>query len=151
MKHFFSISIKSKDVVNILAGRVPFGKYDSAVLIKNGSLSRLSGEDLDTPKISSPMGNDHGNTLILKDKWGNVIEKIYLNQINDVQKLEKFNPTGDLLYRVEFHGMRQINGYRIPFRLKVSNDDGQGFKLDLDRYWADARVSPSIFTLAPPK
>jgi hypothetical protein len=151
MKQFFSVSIKSQDVVNILAGRVPFGKYDSAVLVEDGSLNRLTGEGSDTAGTSSSVGNDHGNTLILKDKWGNVIEKVYLNPINDVQKLEKFNSTGDLLYRVEFHGLRQISGYRIPFRLKVSNAEGQGFKLDLDRYWADARVSPAIFTLAPPK
>ena len=151
MKQFFSISIKSQDIVNILAGRVPFGKYDSAVLIEDGSSNRSSGDGPDTVGISSPAGNNHGSILILKDKWGNVIERIYLNPIRDVQKIEMLNSTGDLLYRVEFYGMQQISGYRIPFRLKVSNDDGQGFKLDLDRYWADARVSPSIFTLAPPK
>jgi hypothetical protein len=137
MKRFFSISIKTQDVVDILAGRVPFGKYDSAVLVKAG--------------ISSPAGNDHENVLILKDKWGNVIEKIYINPSHDVQKIETFHPTGDLLYRVEFYGMHQINGYRIPSRLKVSNNDGQGFKLSLDRYWVVAEVSPSVFRLMPPK
>ncbi len=151
MKHFFSISIKSQDVVNILAGRVPFEKYDSAVLIEDGSLNRSSGEGFDMAKASSSLGNDHGDILILKDKWDNVLERIYLNRNHVVQKIEMFNPTGTLLYRVEFYGMQQINAYQVPSRLKVSNDDGQGFRLDLDRYWADARVSPSVFTLAPPK
>jgi hypothetical protein len=151
MKQFFSISIKSQDIVNILAGRVPFGKYDSAVLIKGGSLKRSPGESSDAAENSSPAGNVHGNILILKDKWGNILEKIYLDPSLDVQKIEMFHSTGDLLYRVEFYGMHQINGYRIPSRLKVSNNDGKGFKLDLNRYWADARVSPSVFTLTPPK
>ena len=151
MKHFFSISIKSQDVVNILAGRVPFGNYDSALLIEDGSLNMSSGEGSGTAGISYPVENNHENTLILKDKWGNIIERIYLNPIHDVQKIEMLDSTGDLLYRVEFYGMQQISGYRIPFRLKVSNDDGKGFKLDLDRYWADARVSPSVFTLTPLK
>jgi hypothetical protein len=151
MKQFFSISIKSQDIVNILAGRVPFGKYDSAVLIRGGSLKRSSGESPNAAGISSPSENVHGDTLILKDKWGNLLEKIYLNPSLDVQKIEIFHSAGGLLYRVEFYGMHKISGYRIPSRLKVSNDDGQGFKLDLSRYWADARVSPSAFTLSPPK
>jgi hypothetical protein len=151
MKQFFSISITSRDVVNILAGRVPFGNYDSAVLIKGGSLNRSPGESSDAAGISSPAGNVHGSTLILKDKWGNVLEKIYLNPSLDVQKIELFHSTGDLLYRVEFYGMHKIRDYRIPSRLRVSNDDGQGFKLELTRYWADARVPPSVFTLTPPK
>jgi hypothetical protein len=151
MKHFFSISIKSQDIVNILAGRVPFEKYDSAILIEDGSLNRSSGEGFDMVRASSPLGNDHGDILILKGKWDNVLEKIYLNRKHVVQKIEMFNSTGALLYRVEFYRMKQINAYLVPSRLKVSNDDGQGFRLDLDRYWADARVSPSVFILTPPK
>jgi hypothetical protein len=97
------------------------------------------------------VGNALGDILILKDKWGNVLEKIYLNQKHDVQTIEMFNTTGALLYRVQFYKMQQIDTYRVPFRLKVFNDEGQGFMLDLNRYWADARVPPSVFTLTPPK
>ena len=151
MKHFFSISIRSQDIVDLLAGRVPFEKYHSAVLIKNKSLSTSSGEGFDTAESSSPMNYEHGDILILKDKWDNVLEKIHFNRRRDAQTVEMFNATGTLLYRVEFYKMQQINAYRVPSRLQVSNDDGQGFMLDLERYWADARVSPSVFTLTPPK
>jgi len=151
MKHFFSISIKSQDIVNILAGRVPFEKYDSAVLMEDGSLKTSPDEGLNAAGASLPTGNAHGDILILKDKWNNVLEKIYLNQMLDVQKIEMFDATGTLLYRVEFIRMQQIDAYQVPSRLKVSNNDGQGFKLDLERYWADARVSPSVFMLTPPK
>jgi outer membrane biogenesis lipoprotein LolB len=151
MKHFFSIAIKSHDVVDILAGRVPFKRYDSAALIEDGYLDMSSGEDFDMPGASSLKGNEHGDVLVLKDRWRNVLEKIYLDRRQDVQKIEMFDSTGALLYRVEFNQMQQINDYRVPSRLKVSNDDGQGFKLELDRYWAHARVSPSVFTLTPPK
>jgi hypothetical protein len=151
MKHFFSIAIKSQDIVSILAGRIPFETYDSAVLITDGSLNTSPDKGFDRARAPSPMVNKLGDILILKDKWDNVLEKIYLNQEHVVQKIEMFNATGDLLYRVEFNRMQQINAYRVPSRLKVSNNDGQGFRLDLDRYWADARVSPSVFTLTPPK
>lgn len=151
MKHFFSISIKSRDIVDILDGRVPLEKYDSAILMKDGSLSISQGEGFVAAGTSSSKGNEYENILILKGKWNNVLEKIYLNQKQDVQKIEMFDSTGMLLYRVEFNRMQQINTYRVPSRLKVSNNDGQGFKLDLERYWADVRVSPSVFMLAPPK
>jgi hypothetical protein len=55
------------------------------------------------------------------------------------------------VYRLELIGMQEIKSYRVPYRLRVSNDDGAGFQLDLDRYWADATVSPSVFTLTPLK
>ena len=151
MKRFFSISIRSRDIVDLLAGRVPFEKYDSAVLIEDRSLNTSSDEGFGTTGASSPTGSKIGNILILKDKWGNVLEKIYLNRKHDAQIIEMFNTAGTLLYRVRFYKMQQIEAYRVPFRLEVSNDQGQGFMLDLNRYWADARVSPSVFTLTPPK
>lgn len=151
MKRFFSIAIKSRDIVDLLAGRVPFEKYDSAVLVENGSLNTSSDEGFSTSGASSPTGNELGDILILKDKWGNVLEKIYLDRKHDAQTIEMFNTVGTLLYRVQFYKMQQIDAYRVPSRLEVSNDEGQGFTLDLNRYWVDARVSPSVFTLTPPK
>ena len=61
-----------------------------------------------------------------------------------------FDLTGTVVYRLELIRMQEIKSYRVPYRLKVSNDDGAGFQLDLDRYWADAEVSPSVFALTPP-
>ena len=61
-----------------------------------------------------------------------------------------FDSAGAIVYRLELIGMQEIKSYRVPYRLKVSNDDGAGFQLDLDRYWADAAVSQSVFTLTPP-
>jgi hypothetical protein len=151
MKRFFSIAVSAQDIVDLLAGRVPFDKDMSAVLIENGSLNTSSGKGFDTAESSSAAGNERGDILILKDRWDNVREKIYLKPKHDIQTIEMFDTTGTLLYRVKFYNMQQVDAYRVPFRLKVSNDEGQGFMLDLDRYWADARVPPSVFTLTPPK
>jgi outer membrane lipoprotein-sorting protein len=151
MKRFFSISIRSRDIVDLLAGRVPLEKYDSAVLMADGSLNSSSDEGFTATGASSTTDNEHGDILILKDIWGNVLEKIYLNRNHDARTIEMFNTTGTLLYRVQFYKMQQIEAYSVPSRLEVSNDEGQGFTLDLNRYWADARVSPSVFTLTPPK
>lgn len=155
MKRFFSISIKSEDLVNILLGRIPVVEYDSTDLMEDRSLKGRSGKDFESVEVSSLnkdiIGNKNSSVLLLKNKWGNVIEKIYLNDRQDAHKIEMFDSTGALLYQVELIKMQEIKSYRVPYRLKVLNDDGAGFQLDLDRYWADASVSPSVFTLTPPK
>ncbi len=155
MKRFFSISIKSEDLVNILLGRIPVIEYDSTDLMEDRSLKGRSGKDFESVEVSSLnkdiIGNKNSSVLLLKNKWGNVLEKIYLNDRQDAHKIEMFDSTGALVYRVELIKMQEIKSYRVPYRLKVLNDDGAGFQLDLDRYWADASVSPSVFTLTPPK
>lgn len=155
MKRFFSISIKSEDIVNILFGRIPVVEYVSTDLMADRSLKGRSDKDFESAEVSSSnkeiKENKNSCVLFLKNKWGNVREKIYLNDRQDAYKIEMFNLTGELMYRLELIRMQDIKSYRVPYRLKVSNDDGEGFQLGLDRYWADAEVSPSVFTLTPPK
>jgi hypothetical protein len=154
MKRFFSISIKSEDIVDILFGRIPVVEYDSTDLMDDKSLKDRSGKDFESAEVSSLNKNIYENknsrVLLLKNKWGNVREKIYLNDRQDAHTIEMFDSTGAIVYRLELIRMQEIKSYRVPYRLKVSNDDGAGFQLDLDRYWADAAVSPSVFTLTPP-
>lgn len=127
-----SIPIRSSDVVSLLSGRIPIYNYTSANLIKN-TLNK-------------------GYILVLKKRWRGVMEKIYLNDNkSDIQKIEIFNPDGSLKYRATFKTMQYIKGYHVPLKLVISNDDGTGFTLDIERYMADAAVSPSMFVLAPPE
>ena len=155
MKRFFSISIKSEDIVNILLGRTPVAEYDSVGLMEDRSIKGRPVNNSKSVEVSSLnkdiKGNKNGLVLLLKNKWGNVREKIYLNDRLDAHKIEMFDSTGALMYRLELIRMQEIKSYRVPYRLKVSNDNGMGFQLDLDRYWTEAAVSPSVFTLTPPK
>jgi hypothetical protein len=155
MKRFFSISIKSEDIVNILFGRIPVVEYNSAVLLENRSIKGRSGKVVERAEVSSLnndiKGNKNGDVLLLKNKWGNIREKIYLNDKEDADKIEMFDLAGEIVYRVEFIRMQEVDSYRVPYRIRVSNDHGAGFQLKMDRYWADAAVSPSVFTLTPPK
>jgi len=155
MKRFFSISIKSEDIVNVLLGRIPVVEYDSVGLMEDRSIKGRPVNNSKSVEVSSfnedIKGSKNGSVLFLKNKWGNVREKIYLNDRLDAHKIEMFDSTGALVYRLEFIRMQKIKSCLVPSRLKVSNEDGAGFQLDLDRYWADAEVSPSVFTLTPPK
>jgi hypothetical protein len=65
-------------------------------------------------------------------------------------KIEVYKGKGRLRYRAEFKNMLEIQGYRVPVRLDISNDKGDGFSLEIDRYRANVSVSPSVFVLKPP-
>ncbi len=152
MRRLLTVPVKTEDMVDILAGRVPIHSYASVVLTDNRSyVYNTDGHRVSTTNKSEG-SSQNGYVLVLKERWGDILEKIYLDgKKQNVQKVEMFNPSGTLAYRVEFDGMRVIEGYRIPSRLRVSNNDGSDFHLDVDRYWVDAVAPPSVFVLTPPE
>ena len=132
LKKFISIAIKPVDVVSILAGRIPVSTYDSITIKKNES--------------------KQGYILVLKNSRNEVFEKIYIDETRtNVQQIEMFNINGSLLYRAEFVGMQDINGYQVPLQLFFSGPDGDSLQLNVKRYWADVSVLPSTFVLTPQK
>jgi hypothetical protein len=150
MKKIFSFPVKPEDVVNLLNGRVPMETYDSAFVMNKVPLNRPSNPG--TTRSENIEREENGDIVVLKDGWGNVREKIFIDSNGkDVHKVEVFDFVGTLAYRVEFKRMQHIKEYRIPSLLVFSDDKGSGLELDIDRYWADAAVSPSVFTLAPPE
>jgi hypothetical protein len=56
-----------------------------------------------------------------------------------------------LIYRAEVDRTQRVNDFQVPQRLRLSNDDGIDFQLDIHRYWVNVDVSPSVFVLTPPK
>jgi outer membrane lipoprotein-sorting protein len=152
MRRLLGIPVKTEDMVDILAGRVPIHSYDSAILTDNRSqVYSTEGHTVSTRNGGEGPGQN-GYVLVLKKKWGDILEKIYFDEKKkNVHKVEMFDAAGTLAYRVEFDGFQTLNGYRVPSRLIVSNNDGLGFHLDVDRYWTNMSVSPSVFVLTPPE
>jgi hypothetical protein len=132
LKRLIAVPIHSSDVITFLAGRIPVREHQTAYIKPNPS--------------------DSGYVLILKRRWWGIVEKIYFDGTKSrVRQIEVFNRSGSLVYRVGLEDIREIQGYRIPFRLKISSEEGADCQLDIDRYWADVTVSPSVFVLAPPE
>jgi hypothetical protein len=132
LKRLISIPIRSNDVITLLTGRVPMREFHQAQLKEDAS--------------------GDGYVLILRKRWWGIIEKIYIDESKSkVRRLEIYDRGGSLAYRAIFEKFKDIQGYRVPFRLKISNDDGADCRLEIDRYWADISVSPSMFVLTPPE
>jgi outer membrane lipoprotein-sorting protein len=132
LEKIISIPIKSGDVLSFLAGSVPLYKHKTAILEKEQS--------------------HEGYVLILRKKRRKIVEKIYFNNSKtEVLKVELFDSSGILVYRMIFDKMQNINGYSVPLKLTISNDDHLTITLDIDRYWADVLVDSSVFVLSDPK
>jgi len=131
LQRIVSIPIKPSDIITLLGGRTPLREHHSAVLHRQDSGA--------------------GYVLVLKKRWFGIVEKIYLDEDKaQVHQIEFFNRSGALIYRVRFDELQIIKGYQVPSRLSISNEEGMGFQLEVQKYWADVPVSPSMFVLNPP-
>ena len=131
LKNIVSIPVKSSDVLHLLAGLIPVREHNHATVIKNES-----GE---------------GYVLLLKKGSKRVLERIYLDEPKKmVQKVEVLNTNGSLGFRATFEKMQIIDGYNVPLVLRIVDDEGVNFQLNVEKYWANVSVSPSAFVLRPP-
>lgn len=132
LKRIISISIQTDDVLSLIAGRVPIREHHRAILEQ---------------QEAKP-----GYMLVLKKRWWGVAQKIYLDQTKtQAQQVEFYNRSGSLIYRARFDEMQSVKGYRVPARLSITNGTDANFELDVNEFWTDVTVRPSMFVLKPPK
>jgi hypothetical protein len=123
------VPIRVSEVVNFLAGGIPIYDHDSVAL--------------------EPLNSPEGYVLVFKKRWLGVVEKIYLDASRlAVRKVEIYK-WRKKVYQVTFEAVRPVNDRHVPFDLVISNGKDQGFRIVTDRYWADALVTPSIFSWEP--
>lgn len=131
-QRFILIPISADDLITILAGRVPLRKHQTVEITADAS--------------------GRGTILTLAKKWRGVVQKIFLDaDKRSVLQIEIFRAEDELSYRTVFQGKQLVNGFELPERIIVSDDEGNRFELDIDRYWTDVSLPPSIFVLTPPR
>jgi hypothetical protein len=129
-KRLLSIPIQSSDILALMRGRIPIREYGSARL--------------------QPLASGKGFVLLLMRTWG-VQQKIFLDESKSgVTQTEVYDSSGNLLFQANFLEMQLVDGYMVPLRLAVSNDDKVVVQLLVERYWADVPVTPSMFVLGSP-
>ena len=131
LKQIISIPIASSDVVLLLAGCIPMPEFDSVDFIKEDA----------TP----------GFVLVLKERWWGVRQKIFFDENRRIYRIDVFQRSDALKYRAGIERIKNIDGFDVPFRLKLSTDDGNDFQLDIERCWVNVNLPPSAFVLTPPK
>ncbi len=132
LKRVTTIPIKTSDIINLLAGRVPLREHHSAILQRPDT--------------------DRGYILVLKRRWWGVTEKIFLDETKSrVHQTEFYNRSGSLVYIARFDDMQTIDGYQVPASLSITNADDIELQFVVNRYWTDVDVSSSMFVLNPPE
>jgi len=131
LKRFVSIPIKTSDIVQLLAGRIPLRKHHAARLHRQSSGS--------------------GYVLTLKKRWWGIVERVFLAEDKaQIHRIEFFNRSGSLIYRAHFDEMQMIDDFQVPSKLSIFGEEEIGFQLEIQKYIVNAPVSPSMFVLNPP-
>ena len=131
-RHLLPVSLTVRDMIALLAGRVPPMDHQRSQL------------------ILTPDGKFY--RLTLETHWWGERQEILIDvSTKDIRRIDVFHSGGSLKYRAEFIKMKRIKTYRVPQHLKISNGDGKGVLMDISRYWADVAVTPEQFTLTIPK
>jgi hypothetical protein len=131
LKRLISIPIPPHDVISLLAGRVPIREHHSASMPEDDN-----GQD---------------TIVVLRKRWWGIVEKIYYQETKScLRKVEIFDRSGSLVYRANLQRIRDIQGFRIPFRIEISDGKGAYFELDIEKYWANVTTTPSMFVVKPP-
>jgi len=131
LKSFFSLSVGTQDVVDLLAGRVPIRSHHRVSMVTDPSRE--------------------GYILILSKRWRGEIERIYLDKEKSrIDKIEILGYQGSIAYRVHFVGRQIVGGFLIPASLVITNTKGDRLKIEIERFWTNVAVSPSMFVLNPP-
>jgi len=130
LKKIVSLPVTAGDVIALLSGRIPVRPYDSILLEKE----------------------DSGGYVLALEKTSGDTEKIYLDESKTViRKTVITDASGTMLYQTEFDRVKEVENYQIPFQLIFSNHEGDGFRLSVERYWANVPVPLSNFVLTPPE
>ncbi|CAN2040729.1 putative DUF4292 domain-containing protein [Candidatus Magnetomoraceae bacterium gMMP-15] len=126
LSRFILIPIKPLELVSLIAGQIPLCKY-----------SRLEIQQ---------QGKDY--ILILKQKWGRIRQKIYIAEDKKtVKAIERFDGFGKILYKAEFNNFKQVQEFKLPFSLILSNADKVVCRLNLDRFLTNIIVKDSQFVI----
>jgi hypothetical protein len=125
-----AIPVRPHDLMQTMAGRIPVRQHHELLIVKDEE--------------------GHPFTLHLRNRWGNVIEKIHLDaSLKNVTGFDMITPTGDLEYQVIYEKMQRVGQYRMPSRIIIANRTGDTLRIDVDRHWLNIPVSPSLFRLTP--
>lgn len=130
LKRLLSIPVQFSDILALMRGRIPIREHRSARL--------------------QPLTSGNGYVLLLMRTWG-VHQKIFLDETQSiVRQTEVYDSSGNLMFQANFIEMQLVDGYKVPLRLAVSNDEKVVVQMVVERYWADVPVTPSMFVLGSP-
>lgn len=129
LKPIIGIPIRMRDVIACFGGRIPVKPFAEAALETADAAHQV---------------------LVLRNRWGRIIQKIHF-EVDSFQaiRVEWFDGDGDPAATVLMTDFRDIDEYRMPFRLILNYRDIR-FAVTVDRCWTDIPVPDDAFVLTRP-
>lgn len=130
LDRFVSLPLRTRDLVALMAGRTPVLAHSEVRL------------ELDP---------ERGTRVLVLKKWWAAVQKIDLAPDGrTVKRIDFLQRDGKLRYRVEYLQEQVVQGFTVPKRLRISDDEGAALTLTLDRYEIVDVPDAEVFTIAPP-
>ncbi len=127
LKRLVDVPVRAGDMIALLSGRIPLAPFHHADMKKS-----------------------EGQWLLVLKHWGRTVQRLFLDDEGKrVVAIERFSAHESFRYKATLTDIREVDGYAIPFGLRFSAEPGTGFSLAVDRYWADADIDYSRFSLRP--
>ncbi len=127
LAQFIPLDLPARDLIALLAGRIPIPEYHFAELRQQ-----------------------KGGWVLELKRWAKTRAVLHLDSALDLQRLERYNVSEKLMYRAEITGTRKADGHEIYRAIRLTGPESRTrIDLDLDRYWANVPVSTEKFTLKP--
>jgi hypothetical protein len=134
LNQLLNIPIRIHTINLLLSGQVPLIEHASARLERETS--------------------ENAYVLLLKSGWWwwRRQQKIYLTEdLKTAWKYEMFKGANEPVYCLEIKAFQNFQGYRVPQKIEFTGTNGRQLVLEVIRYWANAEVETSMFTLKPPE
>ncbi|MDM8516000.1 hypothetical protein QUF76_07360 [Desulfobacterales bacterium HSG16] len=149
LKKLVSIPVKTSEIISFLSGKTHIESFYSASMTDR-SIREESGKskaDKKNADIQEPFETKI-RTLELKNMWGKVIERIFIDKDDEtIREIEIIKKGKKFLYRVQFFNFKNIDGFSVPHLFIISDDKGSEFHLKIRRFWANCNVNPKGFVL----
>jgi len=133
LRSIVSLPVRVGDVLDLMAGRAPI--------------------DPDASVAVMPLYDrtDMRHLVLRPNPYANGTDHLRIDAVDVVlRRLERFDGNDALVFAVELHQYRTVDGYKIPGRLLFSGQNGVRVEMTLVRYWANAAVNADLFRLAAP-
>lgn len=140
LRHFLGVPLETRDWVALIIGQAPLRDHHEVRLTPPAA----AGE------AAIP---ENGGILELRQRWGRTVERIHFLRQGaeaDIRCVELFDYWGALVLRVLFENITDVDGFRLPDRLMLTNGRGSRVHIEIQRRWTGIDPDPSLFTLAPP-
>ena len=136
------IPVKIEDIIILLSGQIPikdfkYAFFDSQV---DNQVDNQTENKIDTNSSSL-------KTIVLKNKSGNGIQKIYIDSKNQIKKYIITDWKIEPLFEIIFFDPIKINSTIIPSKLIIRDSLNREVSLEISKFYINQPVKKSLFRL----